>query len=127
MDIRKTTWILAIVNILVGSSVFLLSSEPASLVALCVGIVQLLLSLQMKANRLWPVIAALGISGIVMLLAAQSVPKFIHIMAGKHLPASASILALSILAVTCLIHLTIGIRWVRVNQRYEKRYNNGFE
>jgi uncharacterized membrane protein (UPF0136 family) len=97
-----------------------LTSEPATLAAVGIGALVGVLALFMREHKRWSLIMALFVSGAAMLLTAQSVPRFVRVLSGQHMPTPGSVLALTSLSIISLIHLTLGIRWVLGNRRSAK-------
>lgn len=112
INLRTTTIASGVTCIIVGSGAYMLSQEPACLVVLVIGFIQTALGLLIRSELRWPAVTTLVIAGVVMMLTAQSITRFIHILMGQTQTSPGAVLAFTVLSVVCLVHLTIGIRWV---------------
>lgn len=86
--------------------------EPASIIVLAVGALQGVFAALFKPDGVRWQVVSMVVSGVFMMLAAQSISRFVRFLLGQHVAGAPSVLALTVLSVVCLVHLTIGIRWM---------------
>ena len=115
----RATLVVGALLILVGSGGFIISSEPATLTVLLFGIVIAALAIGTWKERLTALLMhiAVVVSFVGMILSATSLRRFVDLVSGETMSNETSIVAITILGVLCLIHVTMSIRWFLARKR----------
>lgn len=107
---------------LMGSGAFILSSEPATLGTMVVGVVVTLGGVLMRnpartalVGHLVVIVTFLG-----MLISAPSIPRTLRLIGGEQVDAPVSSVSAAVLGILCLLHVTMSVRWFLARRRLKK-------
>ncbi|RPI69792.1 MAG: hypothetical protein EHM43_00620 [Ignavibacteriae bacterium] len=115
----RTTLVIGAAMMLVGSGAFMASNEAGTLITLAFGLVVVILATgAMRSKWTAPIMhMVVGLTFMGMLFSASSVPRLVRMMGGATVDMPFTVVATSILAVLCLIHVTMSIRWFLARKR----------